>query len=383
MTMITDTAQLTSFCEQLAQSNYITVDTEFLRESTYWPKLCLVQLANEDVFAAVDVLAEGIDLTPLFDLMRNSAVLKVFHSARQDLEIFHLLMGGDLPAPLFDTQIAAMVCGFGDSVGYDNLARKLINVEIDKSARFTDWSKRPLTEKQINYALSDVTFLRDIYKKLQKQISSAGREHWLTEEMAILESPATYVTQPEDAYKRMKTRSNDKRYLTVLRELAAWREAEAQRKDMPRGRVLKDEQLFDIAAQRPRTPKELAKTRGISEDMARGRIGKALLEAVETALSLPKDQQAIPKERIEVPAGRGAVSDLLKVLLKQRCDDFNVAQKLICNSQDLDRIAADQDSDIAAMHGWRYEVFGEVAQKLKKGELSLHLENGQLVINTR
>ena len=383
MTLMTDTDSLAKLCTELAAEPFITVDTEFLREKTYWPKLCLVQLAGIESAAAVDVLAEGLDLTPLLDLMRNPSVLKVFHSARQDLEIFCLLMDGELPAPVFDTQVAAMVCGFGDSIGYDNLARKLLAVDIDKSARFTDWSRRPLTDKQIRYALSDVTFLRDIYRKLHKQIAESGRESWLTEDMAILESPATYRTTPEDAYKRLKVRSGDRRYLALLRELAAWRERDAQRRDLPRARILKDEQILDIAAQCPRTVKDLATTRGISDDMARGKIGKAVLTAIEVALALPQDHYPMPKERREKPVAQNAISDLLKVLLKHCCDEAKVAQRLVCSTQDLDRIATDQDDNHPAMTGWRYEVFGKAAQKLKRGELSIHLDKGQLVITPR
>lgn len=383
MTLMTDTDSLAKLCTELAAEPFITVDTEFLREKTYWPKLCLVQLAGIESAAAVDVLAEGLDLTPLLDLMRNPSVLKVFHSARQDLEIFCLLMDGELPAPVFDTQVAAMVCGFGDSIGYDNLARKLLAVDIDKSARFTDWSRRPLTDKQVRYALSDVTFLRDIYRKLHKQIAESGRESWLIEDMAVLESPATYRTTPEDAYKRLKVRSGDRRYLALLRELAAWRERDAQRRDLPRARILKDEQILDIAAQCPRTVKDLARTRGISDDMARGKIGKAVLTAIEVALALPQDHYPMPKERREKPVAQNAISDLLKVLLKHCCDEAKVAQRLVCSTQDLDRIATDQDDNHPAMTGWRYEVFGKAAQKLKRGELSIHLDKGQLVITPR
>ena len=380
---MTDTDSLAKLCTELAAEPFITVDTEFLREKTYWPKLCLVQLAGLESAAAVDVLAEGLDLAPLLDLMRNPSVLKVFHSARQDLEIFCLLMDGELPAPVFDTQVAAMVCGFGDSIGYDSLARKLLAVDIDKSARFTDWSRRPLTDKQIRYALSDVTFLRDIYRKLHKQIAESGRENWLTEDMAVLESPATYHLKPEDAYKRLKVRSGDRRYLALLRELAAWRERDAQRRDLPRARILKDEQILDIAAQCPRTAKDLARTRGISDDMARGKIGKAVLTAIEAALALPHDHYPMPKERREKPVAQSAISDLLKVLLKHCCDEAKVAQRLVCSAQDLDRIATDQDDNHPAMTGWRYEVFGKAAQKLKKGELSIHLDKGRLVITPR
>ncbi|MFD2207794.1 ribonuclease D [Kiloniella antarctica] len=379
MTLITSSKELSDLCHELAQSDVVTVDTEFLRESTYWPKLCLVQVADANRFAAIDVLAPDIDLNPLFDLMRKPDVLKVFHSARQDLEIFHLLMD-EVPHPIFDTQVAAMVCGFGDSIGYDNLARRLVNVEIDKSARFADWSRRPLTQKQISYALSDVTYLRDIYAKLREQIDKSGREHWLNEEMAILENPETYRQDPETAWLRLKTRSNDRHYLAILKELAAWREIEAQRRDTPRGRVIKDEQLYDVASNRPTNAKDLSKTRGVSVDMAEGRLGKEILIAVQKALDLPRKDCPAPKERTIPNNGLGAIMDLLRVLLKQSCDEYDVAQKLIANSSDLEKIAADDNADVKALSGWRREVFGEKALRLKKGLIALSIKNGKLVV---
>ncbi|OUS14206.1 ribonuclease D [Rhodospirillales bacterium 47_12_T64] len=379
MTLITSSKELSDLCQELAKSDVVTVDTEFLRESTYWPKLCLVQVADTNHFAAIDVLAPDIDLTPLFDLMKKPDVLKVFHSARQDLEIFYLLMD-EVPYPLFDTQIAAMVCGFGDSIGYDNLARRLVNVEIDKSARFADWSRRPLTPKQISYALSDVTHLRDIYAKLREQIDKSGREHWLKEEMEILENPETYRQDPETSWLRLKTRSNDRRYLAILKELAAWREIEAQRRNTPRGRVIKDEQLYDVASNRPTTAKELSKTRGVSVDMADGRLGKEILAAVQKAMDIPKEDCPSPKERTIPNNGLGAIIDLLRVLLKQSCDEYDVAQKLIANSSDLEKIAADDNAAVKALSGWRREVFGEKALRLKKGLIALSIKNGKLVV---
>ncbi|WP_020594014.1 ribonuclease D [Kiloniella laminariae] len=379
MTLITSSQELSDLCKELAKSEVITVDTEFLRDQTYWPKLCLVQLADANHFAAVDVLAPDIELEPLYDLMRNSAVLKVFHSARQDLEIFYLLMD-EVPQPLFDTQLAAMVCGFGDSIGYDNLARQLINQEIDKSARFADWSRRPLTPKQISYALSDVTHLRDIYAKLREQIDKSGREHWLREEMAILENPQTYQQDPDRSWLRLKTRSNDRRYLAILKELAAWREREAQRRNTPRSRVIKDEQLYDIASNRPTTAKDLAKTRGVSPDMADGRLGREILAAIEIAMQLPKADCPAPKERPPHNNGLAAIVDLLKVLLKQCCDEYDVAQKLIANGSDLELIASDDTADVPALSGWRREVFGEKALRLKQGLVALSIKDGKLVV---
>ncbi|WP_417429885.1 ribonuclease D [Kiloniella sp.] len=379
MTLITSSKELSDLCQDLAKSDVVTVDTEFLRDQTYWPKLCLVQVADTHNYAAIDVLAPDIDLTPLFDLMKNQRVLKVFHSARQDLEIFCLLMD-EVPAPLFDTQLAAMVCGFGDSIGYDNLAKKLLNVDIDKSARFADWSKRPLTPKQISYAISDVTHLRDIYAKLRSQIDKNGREHWLAEEMAILEDPETYRQDPDTAWLRLKTRSNDRRYLAILKELGAWREREAQRRNTPRGRVVKDEQLYDIASNRPTNAKELSKTRGVSVDMAEGRLGKEILAAVKIAMDLPKDACPKAKERHIPNNGLAAIIDLLRVLLKQCCDEFDVAQKLIANSSDLEKIAADDNAKVRALSGWRREVFGDKALRLKKGLIALSIKDGKLVV---
>jgi ribonuclease D len=380
MSLITDTRTLADFCQRLRQAPYVTVDTEFLRDTTYWPKLCLVQLGGpeaEDV-AAVDALAQGLDLQPLFELLRDETVLKVFHSGRQDMEIFHNLMEGALPKPIFDTQVAAMVCGFGEQVGYDTLAKKLVGAHIDKSSRFSDWSKRPLTERMLDYALSDVTHLRGIYDQLKQQLERTGRARWLDEEMAILTDPNTYRTDPELAWQRLKTRSSDRKYLAVLREVAAWREREAQRRNVPRNRVIRDEQIQDIAAHAPRDEAALARTRGLGADFARGRLGAGVLEAVETALALPKDQRPEPPQKPDLPPGLGPLVELLKVLLKTKCEDHGVAQKLVATSQDLEQIAADDDADVAALSGWRREIFGADALKLKHGKLALAAEGRQV-----
>ena len=307
MSLITDSQTLADFCERLRGAPYITVDTEFLRDTTYWPKLCLVQLggpvgkdgATEDNVAAIDALAEGLDMQPLFDLLRDESVLKVFHSGRQDMEIFYNLMGGDLPKPIFDTQVAAMVCGFGEQVGYDTLAKKLVGAHIDKSSRFADWSKRPLTDKQLNYALSDVTYLRQIYDQLKAQLERTGRARWLDEEMAILTDPATYRADPELAWLRLKTRSSDRKYLAVLREVAAWREREAQRRNVPRNRVIRDEQIQDIAAHapgprlrlrpRPAGRRRAGRGRGGTQP-AQGGLAQAAAEARNPARPGPADR---------------------------------------------------------------------------------------------
>ncbi len=372
MTLIAESVGLQAFCARLAKADYITVDTEFLRDSTYWPKLCLLQVAGpeEDAVAAIDTLAEGLDLSPLLDLFDDRGIVKVLHSARQDMEIF-FHMTGRLPAPIFDTQVAAMVCGFGESVGYDTLVRKMTGAQIDKSSRFTDWSRRPLAQRQLTYALADVTHLRKVYSKLARRLEKSGRAPWLDEEMAILTSPETYRLEPDEAWRRLKTRSNDRRYLAVLRALATWRELEAQQRDVPRGRVLRDEQLFDIAAHRPTSEEELARSRGINRDLARGRIGKAILEAVAQGLAIPEADLPKPPPKPQSGNGIGPLMDLLKVMLKLRCEEHDVAQKLIASSADLEQIAISDEADVLALRGWRYEIFGRDALALKHGTVAL------------
>jgi ribonuclease D len=372
MNLIADSAELQAFCARLSKAEFITVDTEFLRDSTYWPKLCLLQVAGpeEDDVAAIDPLAEGLDMAPVFALFDDPGIVKVLHSARQDMEIF-FHMTGRLPAPIFDTQVAAMVCGFGESVGYDTLARKLTGAQIDKSSRFTDWSRRPLAQRQLTYALADVTHLRQIYKKLARRLDKSGRAPWLDEELAILTSPETYRLEPNEAWRRLKTRSNDRRYLAVMQALATWREVEAQQRDVPRGRVLRDEQVFDIAAHRPTTEEELSRSRGINRDLARGRIGKALLDAISAALALPDSELPKLPPKQQSANGIGPLMDLLKVMLKLRCEEHDVAQKLIASSSDLEQIAISDDADVLALRGWRFEIFGRDALALKHGAVAL------------
>jgi ribonuclease D len=379
MTLIADSAELAAFCKRQAKAEFITVDTEFMRDSTYWPKLCLAQVGGPQEAAAIDTLAPDIDLAPLLELMKNSKVLKVFHSARQDLEIFFLLMDA-LPEPIFDSQVAAMVCGFGDSVGYDKLVRKLTGKHIDKSKRFTDWSRRPLKQGQIDYALSDVVHLRPVYEKLRRQVENRARTAWLDEEMAVLNSPDTYRLEPEIAWRRLKTRSASPRYLALLRALAAWREAEAQRRDVPRNRVLRDEQLFDIAAHHPATAEELSHTRGFSREAARGRIGQAILAALEEGMAVPEADCPVPPPQRDQPAGLGPLVDLLKVLLKLQCERHDVAQKLVASVADLERIAADDNAEVRAMTGWRREIFGQEALALKQGRLALGMAGKKLAL---
>lgn len=379
MTLIVDTNTLAAFCSRQAEAEFITVDTEFLRDTTYWPKLCLVQIGGPEEVAAIDTLAPGIDLAPMVELLRSRKILKVFHSARQDMEIFYQMMG-DLPVPIFDTQVAAMVCGFGDSVGYQTLAQKLANATIDKSSRFADWSRRPLTKRQLDYALADVDHLRPVYQKLRKKLGNNGRVGWLKEEMAVLTDPQTYALEPETAWQRLKTRSTDRRYLAVMKALAAWRETEAQRRDVPRGRVLRDEQLFDVAAHTPKTTEQLARTRGLGNDMARGRIGQAILNAVEAGLAVPEKEWPVPPPQANLPKGLAPVVELLKVLLKMKCERHNVAQRLVASSADLERIAADDQATVPALKGWRREIFGEDALALKYGRLALSTNGREITV---
>ena len=377
MTLITETEALRALCTRLATAEFVTVDTEFMRERTYWARLCLVQLGGPDEAAAIDTLAEGIDLTPLFELMANPGVVKVFHAARQDIEIFHYLTG-DLPTPVFDTQIAAMVCGFGDAAGYETLATKLASARIDKTMRFTDWARRPLSERQITYALSDVTHLRIVYQKLRDRIEREGRGEWVREENAQLANPAIYRTEPEDAWKRIKTRNQNPRFLAVLREVAAWRETAAQTRDIPRNRLVRDEALIEIAAHAPSNADELARTRGLARNFAQGKEGAAILDAVARGNDVSAADSPEPKARPPLPRGLGPMVDLLRVLLKMKCDEHNVAPKLIASAADLEAIAADDTAPVAALSGWRRQVFGEDALALKHGNLAL-AANGKRV----
>jgi len=370
MTLIAENAALTDFCQRQRQAEFIAIDTEFMRDKTYWPQLCLVQIAGPDEAAAIDSLAPGIDLAPLHQLMADTKVTKVFHAARQDVEIFFHLTG-KIPAPLVDTQVAAMVCGFGDSVSYENLAAKLAGARIDKSSRFTDWAQRPLTDRQLQYALSDVTHLRPAYEHLARRLAKTGRSEWVAEEMAVLISPATYRLEPREAWRRIKFRNDKPRALAILREIAAWREEEAQRRDLPRGRILKDESLCEIAAHAPHNVDELARCRGLSRSIAENKQGQAILAAVKRGLDIPANQLPPVPPRRDLPAGLGPVVELLRVLLKMRCEDHEVAQKLVASADDLELIAADDEADVPAMSGWRREIFGADALALKHGRLAL------------
>jgi len=375
--LITDTAALTAFCRSLREETFIAVDTEFLRESTYWPKLCLVQVAGHEEAAAIDTLAPNLDLDPLLELLADQGVLKVFHAARQDLEIFYYLMGC-LPTPLFDTQVAAMVCGFGDSIAYDKLVMALTGEQIDKASRFTNWAERPLSNEQLAYALSDVTYLRDVYTGLQRRLEETGRTHWLEDEMAILADPASYQTDPEQAYLRIKSRTAKPRFLAVLQKVAAWREREAQNRNQPRNWVLRDDALLNIAAQSPTTPQARSGCRGLGKGVAEGRIGREILEAVKAGLALPPDQRPHPRTPQPEGARATAAADLLRVLLKACCDKHDVAPKLIASSSDLDRLSAGERDGVPALAGWRREIFGQHAIDLIEGRLALTYRDGEI-----
>ena len=372
--------ELSALIAELGHAPYLALDTEFLRDQTYYPKLCLIQVAAPGVEAIIDPLASGMDLAPFYELIRRPHIVKVMHAARQDIEIF-FLQGGVLPDPLFDSQIAAMVCGFGDAASYETLARKIAHVEIDKSARFTDWSHRPLSKRQLEYALADVTHLRVIYEWMKARLEKTGRAAWVAEEVAALQDPALYRIEPEQAWKRLKPRTTNKRFLALLAALAAWREREAQARDIPRGRVLKDEALSEIAAHPPETPEALERIRAVPKGFANSRLGKGLTEAIGEGLHAPPPQGALDENkqrRRREPSP--AVVDLLKTLLRLRAEAANVAPRLIANAEDIERLAANEDDGVAALHGWRNDVFGKDAVALRKGDLAIALENGEAVV---
>ncbi|WP_270936213.1 ribonuclease D [Falsiroseomonas oryzae] len=370
--LITETGELAALCERLRAEPFVTVDTEFMRERTYWPELCVVQLAGEAEVAVVDALAPGLDLAPLGALLADERVVKVFHAARQDVEIF-LLKFGAVPTPMYDTQIAAMVAGFGDQVSYDGLARSLANAQIDKAHRFSDWAARPLSAAQIAYAAADVTHLRRIYQGLTARLEREGRTPWVAEEMAALADPATYRADPETQWERLKPRSHNRRFLGLLRAACAWREREAQRVNIPRQRLVKDETLLEIAATAPANPAELVRARGITEGFAKGKSGASLLAALAEARALPDEAlPEVPRDRAGPPPSPALVA-LLKVLLAAQSEAHHVAPRLLASSEELERLAAGEE-DLPALHGWRREVFGEQALALKTGRIALGVD---------
>jgi ribonuclease D len=376
MSLLTTTEELAAVCDRFARHPFVTVDTEFLRETTFWPKVCVIQVASPEEAVAIDALAEGIDLSPFFELMANAEVVKVFHAARQDLEIIWRL-ARLIPAPLFDTQVAAMVCGFGEQASYLELVKAITRANLDKSSRFTDWSRRPLSPAQIDYAIADVTHLREIYKSLRERLERSNRLDWLADEMQTLTSPATYEQSPENAWERLRHRARKPRDLAVLMELAAWRESEAQSRDVPRSRVLKDDVLLEIAQAAPKSAEALANLRSFPKGMERSRAGADILAAVERGLARdPADMPRIERER---RGSNGATVELLKVLLRQVTEQTGVAAKMIATVEDLEAIASDDRADVPALRGWRRALFGEKALELKRGRLALAIENGRVV----
>lgn len=374
---ITTSDDLAALCGRLAGEEFVTVDTEFMRERTYWPELCLVQLAGAEEVAVVDTMAPGLDLAPLATLFANPAVPKVFHAARQDIEIFVIKFGA-IPAPLFDTQVAAMVAGFGDQVGYDSLVAALTGGHIDKAHRFSDWAARPLSPAQIAYAAADVTHLRVVYEKLRDRLEREGRLEWVAEEMAVLMNPATYQPDPETLWERLRPRTNNRRMLGVLRAIAAWREREAQRVNIPRPRLLKDETLLELAATAPANAEALARARGISKGFAEGKTGASLLAAIAEARGLPEDALPAAPRGKDGPRPSPALVALLKVLLAARADENHVAARLIASSDDIDRLAAEDAPDLPALHGWRRALFGDDALAMKQGRVAVGV-NGKRI----
>ncbi len=378
MRIATSSQDLTSACERLSTSDFVAVDTEFMREQTFWPQLCLIQVASPEEALIVDPLAPGIDLAPFWSLMANEQIVKVFHAARQDIEIV-FAKTGLVPHPVFDTQVAAMVCGFGESISYVNLVKKVTGVDLDKSSRFTDWSRRPLSEKQLSYALADVTHLRDVYRHLKAEIEASNRAEWLNEEMGVLTDNKTYEQHPDDAWQRLKLRVKNRKSLAVLMELAAWRERMAQSQDVPRSRILRDEALYDIANQSPTSTDQMSELRTLSEGFSRSARARDIVEAVKRGLN--RDTKTVPTiARGQQPSAEAtALIDLLRVLLKASAAHHRVAPRLIAGSDDLERIALEDEPDIPALKGWRRRLFGEDALRLKRGEIALTLEKGEVV----
>jgi ribonuclease D len=380
MRIIENTADLRALTAEFANASYIALDTEFMRDQTYWPKLCLIQIATPGIEAIIDPLAEGMDLAPFYDLLKEPHIVKVLHAARQDIEIF-AQQGGVIPEPLFDSQIAAMVCGFGDPASYETLARKLAKVEIDKSARYSDWSHRPLNKRQLEYAMADVTHLRTIYEAMTAQLMRTGRMSWVAEEIEALRDPALYRLDPKLAWKRLKPRTSNKRFLAMLSSIAEWRECEAQARDIPRGRVLKDEALTEIAAHPPETAEALERIRAVPKGFAASKMGKGLMDAIESGRHAPVPEGVEPQQRsFRRREPSAATIDLLKTLLRLKAEEVGVAPRLIADAEDIEKLAALEDEGVAALHGWRAEVFGNDALALRKGNLAIALEGGQAVV---
>src|SRR5262245_20874100 len=377
MDVITTTGELAAVCSRMAKHPFVTVDTEFLRETTYYPLLCVAQMASPEEAVVIDALATGLDLGPFFALMANESVVKVFHAARQDIEIVWN-MAKTIPHPIVDTQVAAMVLGYGDSISYDQLVQRITGDALDKSHRFTDWTRRPLTDAQIAYAVSDVTHLRDVYLKLATDLEKRERSNWVEAEMEVLTSPDTYRADPERAWERLKNRVRKPKELAVLMEVAAWREREAQTRDVPRGRVIKDEVLVDITVQAPTTIERLGQLRSLPKGFERSRWGDQIVDAVKRGID--RDPKSLPRLERFKPAPNGAATvELLKVLLRMTSERYGVAAKIIATVEDLDRIAANDEADVPALKGWRRELFGDKALALKRGRLALAVDKGRVV----
>jgi ribonuclease D len=380
MEPITTMDALAAACRKLGQAPFVTVDTEFIRETTFWPELCLVQMATDDLAVLVDPMAPGMDLSPFFALMADPNVVKVFHAARQDVEIVYKL-GNVIPAPLFDTQVAAMVCGFGESVAYDQLVARTTSGHIDKTSRFTDWRRRPLSEQQLSYALADVTYLRDVYRVLRARIEAEGRERWLDEEMAVLASPEVYDVHPDDAWRRLKMRARKPIELAALKEVAAWREREARGRNVPRGRILKDDALYEIAQQQPRDEAAMARLRALPRGFEKSAHGAQILAAVARALAIPKNELPPIPRQPNYPEGNAAAVEFLKVLLKIVVDEEGVAAKLIASTDDLEKLAAEgAAANVPALEGWRRGLFGERALGLLDGREALCFRDGRVAV---
>lgn len=368
--LITTTSELRTFCETVSRNPFIAVDTEFIRERTYWPKLCLVQVAVDGHAAAIDALAPGIDLTPLFDLMLNQDILKVFHSPGQDLSVFHTVMD-DVPSPIYDTQTAAMVCGFGEQPAYATLVAELVGERVDKASQLTDWARRPLTDRQIEYAISDVTHLIKVYEILRERLERSGRSEWLEQEIQALLNPGSYMSNPDEQWKRVRIRRPTRKALAVLREVAGWREKEAQLRDRPRAWIIRDDSLAEIAATQPSTTAQLERVRSVTPKLAESKSGSDILKAVARAVNMPESEWPEMQPR----SGGSEVSDtlvaVLQALLKIRADQHEVATGMVANRKDLELIAMNDNADVRALKGWRREVFGEDALRLKRGELAI------------
>ena len=377
MTLITENEGLKDFCEGLSSTNFITVDTEFLRDKTYWPQLCLVQIGGPNGGAVIDVLADGIDLTPVLELMAHPDLVKVFHAARQDFEIFYRLMG-KLPSPVIDTQISAMACGFGDAVGYESLVKQLTKKQIDKSMRYTDWQKRPLSQKQVDYALADVTHLRVVYEKLSQLVEDGNRKEWINEELATILDPALYTFNTREAWKRLKVKNPTPRMLGILREVAAWREEEAQKYNVLRNRIARDDVVLSLAIQRPKSISDLKIMRGLHEKQKKGQTAENILAAISLGVSIPIEECPKAIKIQNKTAKAGPTADLLKVLLKLKCEENSVAPKLIANSNDIEELARNDHADIKALSGWRRTIFGDDALNLKHGKIAITLGDKSL-----